>query len=172
MAREHPEPSLESFCRREYPRLVGAISLYCGEADIAEDLAQETIARVCSNWPKVRRMEMPGAWAHRVAINLVASHYRRRVVARRALSKLRGGTEMSYMDPDTPVSLAIRRAIATLPHRQKTVIVLRYYVGLSVNEVAEATGIPPNTVKTSCRRALLALRGSREIGGLELVDAK
>lgn len=36
---------LAEFCRREHPRLVGALSLYCGDSDVAEELAQEALIR-------------------------------------------------------------------------------------------------------------------------------
>ena len=41
------------FCRDEYPRLVRLLSLYCGDVGAAEDLAQETLARVWRNWRRV-----------------------------------------------------------------------------------------------------------------------
>lgn len=55
------------FCRREHPRLVGAVTLYLGDRDVAEDIAQEALARACAAWGRVRRMRAPGAWVHRVA---------------------------------------------------------------------------------------------------------
>ena len=73
---------LGAFCRAEWSRLVGALSLYTGDADLAEELAQEAVARVCRHWRKVRKMDAPAAWLHRVARNLAHSHYRRARVAR------------------------------------------------------------------------------------------
>jgi predicted RNA polymerase sigma factor len=40
-----PDDALVAFCRHEHPRLVGTLSLYCGDADLAEELAQEVLCR-------------------------------------------------------------------------------------------------------------------------------
>jgi DNA-directed RNA polymerase specialized sigma24 family protein len=68
---------LTEFCEAEWPRLVGSLSLYTGDADLAEELAQEAVARVCRHWRRVRTMDAPAAWLHRVARNLAHSHFRR-----------------------------------------------------------------------------------------------
>jgi RNA polymerase sigma-70 factor (sigma-E family) len=149
---------LGSFCRQEYPRLVGALSLYCGDRHIAEELAQEAIARVCRDWQKVQRLAAPGAWAHRVAINVANSHVRRKTAERRAKRRLAAqGAELSH-DPDTATAVALRQAVAKLPRRQRTALVLRYYADLSVREVADLMDCPDGTVKTLTAKAISNLR--------------
>ena len=149
---------LASFCRQEYPRLVGALSLYCGEPFIAEELAQEVIARVCRDWHRVRRMEAPGAWAHRVAINLANSHLRRRTAERKAGQKLAAQGYKQLDEPDTSTTVALRQAIAKLPRRQRTALVYRYFLDLSVREAAELMDCPDGTVKTLTAKAISNLR--------------
>src|SRR5829696_1966030 len=75
---------LTAFCNAEWPKLVGALSLYTGDAHLAEELAQEAIAKACTNWRKVKRMDAPAAWLHVVARNLAHSHFRRAKAAARA----------------------------------------------------------------------------------------
>ncbi|HEX4491877.1 MAG TPA: SigE family RNA polymerase sigma factor [Acidimicrobiia bacterium] len=146
---------VDSFCRREWPRLVGTLSLFTGDADLAEELAQETLARVCRDWRKVSSLEAPGAWAHRVAINLARSHFRHRAVVRKHASAL---LPTAPVDDDTASALAVRAAVARLPVRQRTALVLRYFADLSVAETAEVMRCPTGTVKTLTRQAILALR--------------
>ena len=81
---EVPE-DLARFCREQRPQLVGSLGLYCGDVGLAEELANEALARVCRDWNHVRDLERPGAWAHRVAMNLANSWFRRRGAERRAV---------------------------------------------------------------------------------------
>lgn len=150
------DDGVDGFCRREWPRLVGTLSLLTGDADLAEELAQETLARVCRDWRKVSGLAAPGAWAHRVAINLARSHYRHRAVARRHAPAL--ATTHTADDTDTASAIAVREAVARLPVRPRTALVLRYFADLSVAETAEAMRCPEGTVKTLTRQAILALR--------------
>lgn len=69
---------LAAFCRLEHPRLVGTLGLYTGDADLAEELAQDALLRACRDWDRVRTFAAPGAWVHRVAINLANSAFRSR----------------------------------------------------------------------------------------------
>src|SRR5687768_13383272 len=101
---------LAGFCRREYPRLVGTLDLYCGDVDVAEELAQEALARACAQWRRVAGMAAPGAWVHRVAINLANSRFRRLAAQRRAEART-GNTDASR-GPDIADSVAIRTAVA------------------------------------------------------------
>jgi RNA polymerase sigma-70 factor (sigma-E family) len=164
--RREVDADVDAFCRREWPRLVGSLSLFTGDGDLAEDLAQETLARVCRDWRKVSNLDSPGAWAHRVALNLARSHYRHRSVARRHGSRL--GAATRFDDPDTATVVAVRNAVAQLPVRQRTALVLRYFADLSVAETAEAMRCPHGTVKTLTRDAILALRTAGLITDTEI----
>lgn len=162
-------PELVAFCDREYPRIVGALSLYCGDRDVARELAQDAIVRVCRDWATVSGMAAPGAWLHRVAINLANSHYRRRAAERRARvrQEARAG-DGRHTDPDAADRLATRGAVAALPARQRTALVLRYYADLPMADVAAAMGITESSARSAVTRALAALRRELELD--ELTD--
>ena len=72
------------FCDRIGPRLVGALTLTCGDRGVAEELAQDTLVRVWERWPQVRRMDSAEGWAFRTAFNLAGSWRRRRGAEHRA----------------------------------------------------------------------------------------
>jgi RNA polymerase sigma-70 factor (sigma-E family) len=148
------------FCHRVRPRLVGTLSLLCGDGDAAEELAQETLARVWLRWSRVRELGEPSAtaWTYRVAINLANSWLRRRIAERRVHARLAAGATGAHIDPDPADAVAIRRAVAALPRRQRTALVLRYYADLSVAEVAALMGCAPGTVKSLTSKALTAVR--------------
>lgn len=169
MAELHPLDSEQAaFCRREHPRLVGALTLYSGDRGLAEELAQEALARACRAWPRVAAMAAPGAWVHRVAINLAKRHFRRQRLWQAVLRRHAGRAPDDHHDEDVAATLAVRAAVAALPPRQRTALVLRYYSDLPVAEVAAAMGCAPGTVKALTHKAVARLR---EHGGL-LDDAE
>jgi RNA polymerase sigma-70 factor (sigma-E family) len=151
---------LDAMCEREWPRLVGAMSLYTGDRLLAEEIAQESLARLCRDWARVQAMESPTGWLHRVAMNFARSHWRRLAIGRRATTRLASlATDSDDIDNGAD-RLAVRQAVAALPPRQRAVVVLRYFADFSVREVARIVGCPEGTVKTLTRSALLALRES------------
>lgn len=172
--RDHDAPAeLEAFCVAEYPRLVGSLALYCGDAELAEDLAQEALARACRDWPNVRRKDSPGAWAHRVGINLANSHFRRLAVRRRYRHRVPGAADRRHHDPDAGEAVAVREAVAALPRRKRTALILRYFRDLSVADTAAVMGEPESTIKTLTRRALADLeRALGDADGLEAADVR
>jgi RNA polymerase sigma-70 factor (sigma-E family) len=157
------------FCHRVRPRLVGTLSLLCGDGDAAEELAQETLARVWLRWSRVRELGEPAAtaWTYRVAINLANSWLRRRMAERRARARLAARSAGTHIDPDRADAVAIRQAVAALPRRQRTALVLRYYADLPVAEVAALMGCAPGTVKSLTSKALAALR---QVEGMQLAE--
>ncbi len=154
-------PGVVEFCGRMRPRLVGALSLYCGDRGVAEELAQETLIRVWDRWAQVAAMAAPEAWTNRVAFNLANSLLRRRGAERRALARAKLRTDDRYDNPDTPARMAALAALAALPARQRTAILLRYYVDLSVTQAADVMGCAPGTVKALTHGAIATLRRSR-----------
>lgn len=162
---------LEAFFHRERPRLVGTLSLYTGDPMAAEELADEALARACERWSEVHRMQAPGAWVHRVAINLANSFFRRRRAERRARRRAAAGRD-AVQDDDAADAVAIRRAVADLPSRQREAIVWRFYLGLSVAETAAQMDASDSAVKSLTYRAVAALRAhfALDVRSTEEVD--
>ena len=146
------------FCRSQYPRLVGMLDLICGDLPLAEELAQETLARVWTNWRKVSSYESPAAWTTRVAVNLANSHFRRRKAERKAHGRISAWTTGVTTDPDSASAITLRAAVATLPARMRTAVVLRYFLDLPFAEIAQTMDAPEATVRSLVHRALHRLR--------------
>ena len=147
------DPDLVQFCLVQHRRLVGLLSLYLGDRSTAEDLAQDTLVRVCRDWKKVRTMEAPEAWTRKVALNLANSWLRRlRLRGRHTSMTDRGST------PDPADVIAVRRAVASLPRRQRSAVVLRYFEDLPVPEVAVAMKCAEGTVRALTSQGLTSLR--------------
>jgi len=162
------ESEFAAFCVEEHPRLVGALSLYCGDRLLAEELAQDALSRACRDWRKVRRLSAPGAWTHRVAMNLANSYFRRAAAGARAKRRLQNEQGPSREpDFDRAAALDIRSAVASLPRRQRTALVLRYYLDLPVRDVAAVMECPEGTVKTLTSKAIESLRQSLTLSELK-----
>jgi RNA polymerase sigma-70 factor (sigma-E family) len=162
MKRAAASPECEAFLRALHPRLVGGLTLHCGEAALAEELAQETLARVWARWPEVREHPAPQAWAWRVALNLTSSWFRRKAAERRATARA-GPPPSDTPSPDVADKVAVREAVAALPSRQRAVLVLRYFEDMSVADTAEAMGCAPGTVKSLTHQAIAGLRQRLDI---------
>ncbi len=162
------ESEFAAFCAEEHPRLVGALSLYCGDRLLAEELAQDALSRACRDWRKVHRMGAPGAWTHRVAMNLANSYFRRAAAGARAKRRLEEEQGVSGDSGlDYAAALDIRSAVASLPRRQRTALILRYYLDLPVRDVAAAMDCPEGTVKTLTSKAIESLRQSPSLSELK-----
>jgi RNA polymerase sigma-70 factor (sigma-E family) len=146
----------EAFVRSLYPRVHGLLQLHTGDHHLADELTQETLARVWERWGRVRGMESPRGYAYRIALNLARSWYRRRGRERRAIARL--GPEAVVDEPSTAEHVATRAAVLGLPRRQREVVLLRYFAGLSVDETATTLRCAPGTVKAHTHRALTHLR--------------
>jgi RNA polymerase sigma factor (sigma-70 family) len=149
------------FYRAEYPRLAQALTLYCADRELAAELAQEAMARAWRDWARVGGLDSPGGWVHRVGINLAGSAWRRLALRRR--TSLRSRSNDVVEPTDVGPSFVVREAVARLPKRQRTALVLRYFVDLSIDEVAGLMGCRPGTVAALTSQAIANLRKHPEL---------
>ncbi len=158
VATHHPPPAdLTAFCAAEFPRLVRMLDLLIGDVHVAEELAQETLIRVTGRWSTVRDLDNPGAWARRVARNLATTRWRRRQAARRAAVRT-GPIEVVHEDPDLATQHLVRDAMQLLSTPDRTVLVLRHHLGLSIADAANELAISESACKARSARAAVRLR--------------
>jgi RNA polymerase sigma-70 factor (sigma-E family) len=132
--------------------------LLVGDVGHAEDILQTALLRLATRWKSVHTA--PEAFVRTVLVNLARDRWRR---ARRRVSEeelTNAGHVPAGRDPaDTVVDRdALRRALATLPARQREVVVLRFFADLSVAETAQALRTAEGTVKAHTSRAVARLR--------------
>lgn len=158
-----PEPAVRSTPTFEglfldlRPRLLAFLSLQYGP-HVAEELAQEALARAHLHWHTVRELPRPQAWVFRVAMNLGASWRRRRAAERRALERVGRDARSAPPWPDHDAALAVRDAVMALPRRARTIVLLRYFADLSIAETAAVLRCSSGTVKSDTHDAVAALR--------------
>lgn len=149
--------TLDAVFRREFARLARSLAVVDGH-EAAADAVQEAFVSAASRWSRVGRLEDPGGWIRRAALNRLLNHRRDRT---RRLEILRAIHPVSEVDLD-PLDLDLLRAIRALPRRQSLAISLHHLGGYPVNEVAAAMDISPGTVKSHLHDARRALRTTLE----------
>ncbi len=158
--------SFDEFFDREYDPVVRSLTLVTGDRARAEDAAQEAFARALRRWDRVGSLDRPGGWVVIVATNVLrrwfATEEKRvaRFVSAGVVAQPDRPAGGASPDPGSAVVLAatLRDALSALPPRQRATVVLRYLCDLSTDEVAEALGCAPGTVKSALHAALAALR--------------
>lgn len=159
--RQPPPGDLATFYVDQFDQVRGSLVLFTGDRQLAEELAQEAFVRVCQHWERVRTMDAPGAWVHRVGINLAISRGRQTRSEVRAHHRLRAErAAVLDVDPSAGTDGALRSALLDLGPDERSVIVLRFYADLSVAQVATILQIPEGTVKTRTRAGLASLRAA------------
>jgi RNA polymerase sigma factor (sigma-70 family) len=120
---------------------------------VAEDMAQETLARVYVRWARVG--PYCEAFTVRVASNLALSHLRMANRPRRAAA---GREPERPLDHVVGTRLDLEQALRRLPRRQREVVTLRYLADLPQDAVASALGLTTGSVSRHTSRGLAALR--------------
>lgn len=134
-----------------------------GDRQLGEDLAQATMDRLWARWARVSGRGDPWPYAQRVAVPLAPTWWRRRW---RHVEVVGGALPDAPADTDDFVAADTRdmvaRWLATLPRRQRAVVVLRFLADLSVDETAEILHCSSGTVKSQTAKALGSLRARTE----------
>jgi RNA polymerase sigma factor (sigma-70 family) len=153
----------EQVFRRAYARLVGLAWQVVHDRGVAEDVAQETLARLADAAILDRPDDEVDAWLTRACLNRASNALRSR--RRTSAREDRVGRRDAAVDATdaagdviaTEERDAVREALAHLPDRQRAVLVLRHS-GYRYAEIAAAVGVAPGSVGTLLARAERAFR--------------
>ena len=145
----------EPFFEAEYPRLLRALYLVCGNRHEAEELAQDAFVRAYERWSLVLKADNRPGYVYRIALNLYRSKLRR---AARAARKVITPTP----EPDAIEAMAdrdaISRALGALSEGQREAVVMVEWLGMTDDEAGALLGISPVTVRVRIHRARAILR--------------
>lgn len=160
----------EDFCAYVAVRraaLLRTAILLTGNIADAEDLLQSALAKTYLAWGRINDRAALDGYVRRALVNTHISWWRRRRVDEYPRAELPDGR---VDDParDSELRDLMARALRRLPARQRTAIVLRYYVDMSEPEVADALGISVGTVKSTVSRGVAKLRTDPELTGTGL----
>lgn len=133
------------------------------DAELAEDLTQETFVKAYRKRKAYRPTGSVGAWLHRIAVNVALSHLRWSALQERMLRAV--GTARQ-LEPEAGLRDEVTALLSALPPGTRAAIVLHHYHGYRYREIAHLLGIPEGTVATrisnGLRRMRLLLESSTE----------
>jgi RNA polymerase sigma-70 factor (sigma-E family) len=129
--------------------------LLCGDVHKAEDLVQTALMKLYVAWPRVQRAGNVDAYVRRILVNSGIDESRR--PWRREEAGLEGLDPQAVPGPGVEDTAALMDALAALPLGQRRVVVLRHFLGMSVEETASDLQCSPGTVKSQNSRALARL---------------
>lgn len=150
---EPPAPHVRSFdevYRAERDGLVRLAALVLGSTAAADDVVHDAFADLHRRWSDV---DNPPGWLRTTVVRRCLNERRRWRNFARMAPRWARPDETDPMPPEPLLDV-----LATLPVRQRTAVVLRYYADLSEAEIAAAMGIAAGTVKSTLHRALARLR--------------
>jgi RNA polymerase sigma-70 factor (sigma-E family) len=147
-----PGAAFDALFIRERTAMVRVAYLLVGSESVAEEIVQEAFAAVYARWD---RIENPGGFLRQCVVNGARSSLRRRALERRKAQLL--------VDEGTaPAGRELLDALAALPIGWRSVVVLRFYEGMTQEEIAVALDMRLGTVKSSLHRGLAQLREALE----------
>lgn len=140
--------------------VVNVVYRMCGDANLAEDAAQEAFIRAWQHLSSYRPRSPFRNWVYRIATNAALDVLRRERetvdVDKLPLSDSRSGPEATVEDQER--SAYVRQAVLDLPEASRAVLILREYEGLSYREIADVLSIPIGTVMSRLNYARNWLR--------------
>lgn len=164
-SRVNSRGDVEELFRSHAPAARRLAYLLVSDIDLAEDIVGDCFVRLCGRVGGLSGVLDVPAYLRRMVVNESRSQLRRRRVRRRRAHEVPHacgpGGAGDAVAPDDVGRLAdrqlLRAALARLPHRQRTAVVLRYYLDLSESDTAETMGCSVGTVKTLASRGRAAL---------------
>ena len=162
-------PAFDDFYLATRSSVLRQLTAMTMDRDVAADVVQEAYARAWQRWSRVSTLEDPRGWVRTVAWRLAVSQHRRRAVAYR-LRHLVSRPELVDPLDRSEDRLDLEQALRKLSVEARRVLVLKEYVGLTVEEIAAETGVPEGTVKSRLSRARARLATALRAGMREDED--
>jgi RNA polymerase sigma-70 factor (sigma-E family) len=146
----------DEYVRVQRPALMRFATVLTGRTWLAEDVVSDVLGRAFERWDRIAATDRPHAYVRRMIVNEYLSWQRR--AKRHAPLEDEPGAPVPDGAAERAERAAMIHLLDRLPRRQRAAVVLRYYAGLSDEEVAAELGCRASTVRSQISRALAALR--------------
>jgi RNA polymerase sigma-70 factor (sigma-E family) len=153
----------EQFVVAQLPALVRYAAMLAGERELAQDVVQDALIRANARWRRIGAMDRPEHYVRRMITSEYLSwrrrHARRAATLSRWAVALTPGAVVDHAE-GTATRSALNQHLATLPAKQRAVLILDYYEGRTDAEIADILGCSRASVRVYRSRALSALRSN------------
>jgi len=166
LARDGDRAAFEKLYRRHRDRIYGLVWRLCGgDSALAEDLLQEAFVRAWRKLDRFRGDSRFGTWLHRLSVNVALSDRRIRVRRIEREIAMEGSVERTAKgaaDVYADKRMDLEQAVARLPERARTVLILFDIEGYKHAEIARMTGMAEGSSKAQLHRARKLVREELE----------
>jgi len=175
-ARDGDRNAFNELVRIHAQGVMNVIFRMCGDAQVAEDAAQETFIRAWSHLGSFRVDSSLRNWLYRIALNTATDMLRKEKhilpggIEDFSLADPQPGPEGIYLQEER--TALVQAAIQSLPDASRAVLVLKEYEGLSYREIADALDIPIGTVMSRLNYARRTLKEKLEGQRIMLMEAE
>ncbi|MEV4801953.1 SigE family RNA polymerase sigma factor [Nonomuraea sp. NPDC049421] len=164
------DEGFEEYVAHRHARLCRMAYLLCRDWGAAEDLVQTALARAWLAW---RRVEGdPDPYVYRIIVNTHATWWRRRRRGEVPAESLPETADPRDRAAEADDQAALWGAIGALSPRQRAVVVLHYFEGHTLTQVAGIIGCSPGAVKSQLNRALNKLRIDPDVRSVHVEGAR
>lgn len=141
--------SFTELCRRYYPAMVAIAHSVIGDRHLAEDAAQQTFAKAVRQMMNLKNKSKFAAWLAAICRNVALDLARRteRLRTTEDLSMIAAGSQ------ESEVADAVKEALNRLSAAAREVIFLRYYDGMTYEQISAVLGISEQAINGRLRRA-------------------
>ena len=165
--------SFEALIEQRLDACYRLAAVILGDRAEAEDATHEAILRAQRSWQAVREPAAAAAWLDRIVVNECRDRLRRQRRGRQAMASL----HPAAVEPATPSPVvvsaereALAAALGELDAEHRVAVVLRYFLDLPLEAIAERTGTPLGTVKSRLHYAIARLRAAYDAAARMEVD--
>lgn len=157
-----PAHLVATLFRQEGSALVRLARIFTDDRNAAEDLVQEAFIRLYRSAHRIQDPDKAAPYLRSIVLNLSRDHNRRGLMSLRHQEAMTPESHPGLAPDDVLVRTeeqeAVVDALRDLSGRQRDCVVLRYYMEMSEREIARTLNISVNSVKTHCRRGMIALQ--------------
>jgi RNA polymerase sigma-70 factor (ECF subfamily) len=148
--------SFTVLCGRYYPAMVAIAHSMLGDKHLAEDAAQETLAKACRKLWQLKNRDKFAGWLAVICRNVAKkmAHRRDKSCSIEDLSSITADSQRQDQAAD-----AVREAIGRLPAAARELIYLRYYDGMSYEQISRVLGLSQQAINGRLRRTKKKIAG-------------